>query len=577
MATFFVFLMPLLFFITASYIFNKKKLDESHSTLLLVSFLEGVFAYLITILMAYEGFFHTFWLFALVFLSTLIVGIVLFYFQKSLDQDWDLQLETIKNTFALFFMTFVPFMVSLTIFRFHSLLLQIIFALLLTLLIFTVGWIIKGFINNAYQSLFHKISVAGASFYIGVWIVFGIFLLAWIFFNFPKATLSKPLNLSDNIGYLTFDGFDTTMENNLKHHTAFKLHSGNLPFSQHEFIDYITDDDYLYMLREDGQMYVVSLSSGRMLYNRRVIDQNLMLRPKSAEAFFKTDDQIYLLTYNGLHHITPTRHTSIDDTIVTANTELIKREEGYLLLHKNADLDYKLLDIEGHDVHAVASFDTLEDTHSLVVISNHIFIDDSTHYQLWDDPNIRFEIKPGVPSFIASQNTMLYVESRLDSSSLVRGTLYTALKDDGQTISKNVYHIFNRHGVVLDDHVYLIPEFDQPLGRVEALGDFIDFEGIHQHHQTERIWFLNQFDTSYVVTYRGEEQQLQYLQVDHKDDVAILSLNSLTSEDVALPLPFYSHFGLGIFVPMIAAMFIPITNYRKYITIIDFRSALKQK
>lgn len=577
MLLFFVFLSPFLFFLIATYLFNRNKLDESHSKIIVISCLEALFAYLLTLIIVYEGFFNAFWLFVLLFLFTLIVGIILFYQQQALDQDWDLQIETIKNTLTLYFMTFVPFMVALSIFRYYTLFMQLLFSLLLTIVIFIIGWLVKRIMASSYNRLFYKIANAQVMFYIGVWIVFGFFLLVWILFGFPKATLSKPLNLSDNIGYLTFDGFDSTMQNNVKPHTIFKLSTDNLPYSNDPFIDYITDDDYLYLLRSDGRMYIVSLSSGRVRYNRQIINQETILRPKSAEAFFKSDDNIYLLTALGLHHITPTSHTLIDDTILSGNTDLIKSKPDVLLLHKDEHLNYTLLKIENHSTEMVASFDTLDESLCLVVISNHIFIDDTSHYQLWDDATIRFEIKAGIPSYLASEQTMVYVDSQLDATSMVQGTLYTALDNDEQTTTKNLPHIFNRHSVVVGNMIYFIPEFDKDLGRVEAMDNLIEFAAIHRHHAAERLWFLNAFDDSYVVSYKQQDNRLLYLQIDHKDEQALLSLIALTNEDLALPLPFYSHYGLGIFVPIIIAMFIPISNYREHITILDFKSALKKK
>ncbi len=576
MLLFGIFLIPFLFFLIVSYAFNKSKLDTSRSELILLSLSEGLIAYLIAVLITYEGFFNVFWTYALVLLLMMVIAGLFLYYLKSMDKEWDLQIETIKNTLVLYFMTFVPFMVSLTIFRFQPLGLQIFYATLLSLLIFVLGWLIKEWIKDRYSLIFHKISNAQIFFYVGVWVVIGIFIAAWILLSFPKATLSKPLNLSDNIGYLIFDGFDTTMQNSIRSETIFKLNSDNLPVSHHDFVDYITDDEYLYLLRKDGKLYVISLNTGRVRYDRQITNEERSLNPKTAQVFFEVNGEIYLL-HDHLYEISPTRHNLIDDDISRNNTQLIYKEDGLRLLHNEADNIYTLLSIDNNSLTTETQIDHLAEDESLTIISNHIFITDGVHYTLLNDDSVRFDVERGIPHYFADDNKMLYVESSYDPLSMIRGTQYKVMDIDEDSLIKDSFRQFNRHGLLIDEDLYLVPELSRPLGRVEVANADLTFKGIHQHHETERIWFLNTFNKSYVVTYRIDHDKVNYLQVDQREGASVLSLNTLEVKDLTMPLPFYSHYGLGIFVPIIIAILTPISNYRKYITVIDFKSVTERK
>ena len=571
-----VFVVPLVFFVFVSYFFNRNKLDEPLSSMLVISFFEGLFAYLLTLIIAFEGFFNSFiWLIVLL-LSFLLCGLVVFHLHKSLDQHWDLQVETIKNSMTVYFMTIAPFMVGLAIFRFFPVGRQLIFATLFTAGIFLLSSLVKAFITPLYQSLFEKLSRESIKVYIGLWMLALLLVFSWIFISVPYDTLSRPINLSDNTGYLNIGGFDSTMQNSLYSNEEIQVSLSELPYSEYEMVDYIHDGDYLYLIREDGRLFVIDTDHGIIRYNTVLTNQSVSDKFKKGETFFTAEDSVYALLEDGIYRVS----TSSSETVESGSFEdatLLNTPEGWRILKEESGGTYLLLSVEDGIPETQRTFDDLSSDQSLIVISGDIFINDGSYYEKMDDPSMRFETRQGIPSFFADNDTMLFVETGYTPEASVYGSRYLTLDADGNEKIVSFNRRFNRHGLFSGGTLYLLPETNEPLGRIEAMKEPIDFEGIHRHYESKRFWSPDGFKDSYIVAYKDEGNQLKYLQIDHKDDEALLTLTSVENKDLAMPLPFYSHYGLGIFFPIFLAMFLPISNYREHITIIDFKSIINRK
>ncbi|MDT8336888.1 MAG: hypothetical protein RQ856_03560, partial [Candidatus Izemoplasmatales bacterium] len=93
---------------------------------------------------------------------------------------------------------------------------------------------------------------------------------------------------------------------------------------------------------------------------------------------------------------------------------------------------------------------------------------------------------------------------------------------------------------------------------------------------TDKFIKGNDYDYNYVSTYKEIDNNITFMQLEIKEDETLLKLYNLFEEDVDIPLPFYTHYGIFIMIFILIGIFVPVTDDIKYVTYINFSSVNKK-
>jgi len=566
---------PLIILLISSYFFNKKKLDESTPYILMVSTFEGVISYFIAYLIFFEGFFTRFYQYLFMFLLIFIISYIFFLIEKDLDNDMDLQIETIKNNLILFFITIAPLYLFLTIFRFQPLNLQIIYSVLATSGITLIYIIFREPFNKLTESIYMYFAEATANIFLVLWAVVVLLILTIVLIDVPINTLRQKWNLSDNVPYLMFDGFPTTLDNDFKQTKDFQIEIPNE--LNNSLIDYYVDGDYLYLYDESHSFYTIDINDQSILHTMNVQmgieDSSPINFDQITNLFFTDDDQLYILSATGLYHISPSNYELVSP-INARNATLFVHNNKTYILQSNGLGTYEILKLENDElvVHEEINLDDYTDATRMSVISETLFlVTEETYIDYYND-DYSFEYINSSPIY-DRRNHILYSTSY---DVIENTTLYYQSTSPSDSKQFELLRKTNTYGIAVNGNIYYVEHPEESFGRVEIMNDQFAFQGIINHRSNTKFWITKQYQESQIINYLEIDGQLTYLQMERNSNYTLLTLNIIEEHETGIPATFYSYYGLFNFIPIFIFLFIPMSNYRLEITFIGFDQILKK-
>ena len=565
-------LLPLLVFIFTSYLFNKTKLEKEKSFIWMISLFEAFISYLIVYLIFFTNFLTGIFPFFLLILLLIGVSYSLFLIEKDLDKDLDLQIETIKNNLILYVLTFAPFYLLLTIFRFQGPFLQTLYSLLIVLvLVFSyfllrrkVDQFLQAIQTNLFDTTERTIAFVGGSI---------LFLILFAFlFNLPIEGIKQDLNLLDNRPYLSTDRLPIDLENNFKRDTLFEMTFEN-EFEE-ELLDFYYYEGTLY-LYTNNTLYSINPSSGEIIYSESGFLRDYSVDPfQKQDLFFTQEDQLYFLNNNMVYQLSENTYDLMDVSMVEESQ--VFRHNGQIhLLHKIDENNYDIRVLSGDSFSYLESVDltSIEEGYTLDIIGDTLFYKNDQVYEAYFDAEKVFTRIGEQPAYDAL-NEIMY-STTFDEVSV--STIYYQTK--GEFLIEEYERNFEQNtlGFAHQGLIYYYAALDEEAEHLDIMNKDLTFQAIHSIFEYKPFWIGNAYNTTRIVDFQTSEEGISYLQVDKNEKELLLSYHTLVQAKTGLDLPFYAHYGLWVLIPTILGYLIPISNYRKSISIIGFDETIKKK
>lgn len=198
------------------YRFNIQKRKYTKELAIKVTIIESITVFVILYFTSLSGLVSSLYLSIAIFITTLFF-LILTYFKQNTEEesDADLRIESMKNTVIKFNITVLPFLISMTIFRFQAFYIQIPLSVLVAFIVhFSSTYLQKGW-GKIYFKLSLKIDLSGSRGFKLVWAAVVLFFAGTFFFNFPTNNVERFINLENSKKvYTFFDGYDVFMDNN---------------------------------------------------------------------------------------------------------------------------------------------------------------------------------------------------------------------------------------------------------------------------------------------------------------------------------------------------------------------------
>ncbi len=572
-------LLPLLLFFASSYYFNCKKMNTWRINILKTSILEAIFSYSIAYLLFFEGFISMFLWLILIFLLTIICFIIFFKERNYIKNFW-LLTETTKNNLVLFTLTILPIYVFLTIFRFQELYLQVILAILITAAIFCLSVLSKKISSPIFENIVIYIDETHALKYVYLWILIFVIVFSNFFIDLPINKVKENLNLSNNVSYLNFDGYPTNINNNFDAKKIIQIDSQYNIDS--EVTDYYYDQTHLYLYTKKGDLIVYDISKEEVIYDVNLGDSGNsddygLYNSEITNMFTFYDDHLILLSKNGTYLVTPRNAKNISYMTSYDSGKFYQNSELYYL-YKRGLKEFEIYKFNDGKLALTERIDlTTTEYDNLLIISQNYFHEENNQYVLHEKPSISFKKELGFPVYDENRKIMYYIQTIEHTAS--RSTTYLKINADGETSKIRLAKKHNPKAIIIDDYIYFTKdnlEEDRNIGRVEIMNSNFEFDAIYNHLKLQPFWYKYQFNKSYIANYNEKGNLLEFLQVDQSNKRIVFTMQQLQDKEVELKLPFYTHYGIGIFIPIIIAFFIPITNYRKGNTFVDYEKVSNQ-
>lgn len=259
---YFILLIPLPLLIIIAFYLNRKKLYKRSGNFYLVTFLEGLGSYLVIVALLLEGFIVN----PVLKVVILLVGLFLIaYSMNNINEnnpEWELQLETMKNSIVIFSSTVLLFFITLTIFRFQAFYLQVLFSLLIVVIFNIISIYLKRWVEKTWDKLSYNLSmfVSFTSWYLYAAIVL-IFMLI-IVFNFPRVAVNQSLNLGNSNAYFGVIDGSTDLVNRYESEllidldVEMRMDNGAYINRKDEYVFiFIRDELLVYDLKKDELTY----------------------------------------------------------------------------------------------------------------------------------------------------------------------------------------------------------------------------------------------------------------------------------------------------------------------------------
>ena len=405
-------------------------------------------------------------------------------------------------------------------------------------------------------------------------IVIAIVGFFFFVFRLPLDNLKDNLNLLDHTPYLKLEGFPTDIQNDFRNEVVLEIDT-DVNF-RNIIIDYYYDDEYLYVY-DKLSITVFDINQKTLVNIIDLPNYNLTLDTSFFEGiltnFFVYDDELFLLGAQGFYSVTTSEVIRIDDLNYFISKKFIYNDELYLyrILSEDNYMIYKYVD--GNLELDIPLNNSLSGTYETAVISDNLFYVENDKYVLYEDNSISFDIYDGTALFNKDELEMYYVKSVPDLSF----TRYVEVKSDGSINDYTINRAHNSDMTLANGYLFLTEFNDIDDTMIEIINPDFEIYAIKNLPKKTSFYIQNDYFKQYLANFHSSENDLEYLRVDKNRDHTILSLNLIYNDDVAINLPIYTHFGLGYLIIIVITIFIPITNYRKYITTIGFEEMTRSK
>lgn len=566
-------LVPLILFIISSYYFNNYKMNETTSYINKISLLEAFLSYLIVVVLFLQGFISVFLLLLIVFVLIAAISLIIISIDGEYGTSDILELETIKNNLVLFGKTILPFYVFLTVFRYLPPYFQIPLAIAISVTIFCLSKKVYSLLLPVYKKIGLHFSMLGPKEYFFLWSSVILILISTLTFDFPKNVVGEYLNLSNNVSYLSVDGFPTTIANNYHQKEILQIDSTELIDSK--ITDYYYDDTHLYIYTDQNRLVSYNLSTKEIVFNEVIEDGTVLDGGLYGERLHNTfiyyDGYLILLGNKETFLVTPDSATNISNISSYNSMSYYLDNELYIINRFTASV-FNIYKFDDGVLSLTESIDANTAGYdNILVISETLFIDINNNYYLYDDLSISFSEEPGTPIYDISKQILYF------STSNYYNTEHHKVYFDDETETISLQREHNYIGLIIDEKIYLTADIESKKNRVEIINDDFEIVAIYNHQELEPFWFQNFFTNSYIGNYQENNETLEFIQIDENYRQTMITIYQLEEKDVYINLPLYTHYGIGIFISLTIIFLTPISHHQGTFTVIGFEEMSKKK
>ncbi len=190
-------------FLALSLYFNIKRLDKELGFKIVISLLEALTTYLIVASIFFYEFIGVLWIYIIHVVMIMPGAIAVAYFAREINENWDWVLENIKNNVLIFLKFLLPFYVFMTVFQNQSIVIQLIYSIALTLVIFVLAYWIRKKVGDKVSFFILNVKNSTNAL-LAVWISVGLVCAYLLFFFHPQGAVAVALNLADHHSYWIF-------------------------------------------------------------------------------------------------------------------------------------------------------------------------------------------------------------------------------------------------------------------------------------------------------------------------------------------------------------------------------------
>lgn len=575
-------ILPFLLFLVTSYVLNIRKISDGKFYIILLSLLEAVLSYIVVAMFFLQGYLPRFLYWFIAFFS-LLVGSLLFFFTHKEDSDqWDLQLETIKNNILIFLKTLLPFYFFLIILRFWNPVLQIITALVLTILTIVIASCLRALFSESVKQFFRKLGMSSILKTLWLWVIVVIVVGINFFVQVPSDSIKSFFNLNDSVAYLTYDEMPIDLQNNYKQDTIQSLTLENNLEGQIIDFYYLEDTIYLYTIR--NEILIIDATTSEILFEYKsegslVLDNSYNYQYDDYYNYFvMIDNKLLLFDLYGIYEMNSSGITKLEDMSKFYSKHYLVNDELWLI-ERTSTTDYVLYQYQNEIFIQKETIDTaLVDYDYLDVISDELFqIDDNT-LKLNSDSSVTFPYRPDISTVYDSEYKTMYYAEFIDGTESVllyikSKTIYEKITSDG--VYSNI-EVEGQHSTKIT--AYNNQLFVTGFKTLEILGSDFEFKTIFNHVDIKTFLRNNSYSSIDYLQFKIlSNNNIEFIQVQKNDSSILVRIHSLEEMNNPLKLPFYTHYGSLTIIPILIACLFELTDYKKTINVISFENQVNRK
>ncbi|MBI9009996.1 MAG: hypothetical protein JEZ05_08185 [Tenericutes bacterium] len=579
---YFFLILPLLLFIVTSYMLNSRKLIDGKLYIVVLSLLEAILSFLIIVLFFIQGYLPGFLYWSMSFFALLVGSLIFFYGHRDDDDQWDLQLETIKNNILIFLKTLLPMYFFIIMFRFWNPFLQILTAIILTILLALIAKALREYFSLPVSKFFRNLGMSSIVNTLWIWVVF-VFIVAFNFvFQLPNESIKSFFNLNDSVAYLSYDEMPTDLQNNYNQKTLFSIKLENE--LEGSIADYYYDDEFLYLYTTRSEFLVFNNDGSELIYSES-IDGSILFdstRRLSYEEYYDyfvyVDGHILLFDTYGIYQVNSTGLIKLLDISNFYSKHFLVNEALHLLV-RTSETDYEIYQYDNGTFESLETIDTTTKSYNeLVIISDYLFDFDEENYFLHSNNAIIFPYKINNTTVYDGDNSIMYYSQFIDTSVdvLTAGrteTVYTKITEFGEVFERAVK---GQHSV--DIVAYNNRLFVTGFKTMEVLAEDFEYDTIYNHVEIKSFLKANKYKS---ITYTQfnviDESTIEFLQEQRNSDKILIQINRLVEEANPLQLPFYTHYGFLTIVPILIGCIFELTDFRTTTHVISYQNQINKK
>jgi len=553
---------------------NKKKRVEHQFRIVFVSLLEALITFIIVSGVFLERMFEKPIIISLFIVSIIILIALLTWHHKDIyenadiELDLDIQFETIKNNIILFLITIFPFYLFLTIFRFQSIWIQFGLSLFITMIIFGLHSLISESFISIFENVKTKFSISGPIKWVILFAIALFSILSILLFNLPDEQLGMHLNLSSQQNYLEYRGIPAVLESNQKLEQKETIEVIEESYFNHAY-DYQIIDNLIYLYSASNVLLVYDMISGEKVFTytfSNVEEEQIHALHAQSDAqnhFTVYGDTLLISTYDGVYEAVGITLNKISDANGPHHKFFRMNEQLYMI--EPGETDYSIY----HYDQELILYEILPNDANTgyLIISDMLFILENNMLKSYENPLIFFPYEEGKPIYNHELSLMLYVVQEYK-------TTYRLMNSSGIVGEYEIKKKIGDQGITYNNDFALVKLYVRGQYEMLFINDDFGISGLVNVPSIMTFWASNVTRNSYIINVKETIEGIELLQAGFGDGVNYYRRYVITEAPVAIILPFYSNFSVWAFLPILIALFIPLTNYRKSILVIDFQYAM---
>lgn len=555
-----IWIVPPLFMFGLAVWFNKQKIQHRQSSFWITSTLDALIAYSFTNLLLVRLVQNAVWIHILYFVLFVGFGLVRFWYSNVRSSDFDVEIETIKNIIIVFGTTFVPFLVLVYLLGEQTWYLRYGGAILGGALLFGLSLPIKHLIVKLVDKLHLQTQlISDLTLTIVLYVIGGVTLIGLVVFtltsmyNVPiyNITFDEPFLPDTLLETRTIDWDTATIidiDNTRSNRLALLIREANNTELLVTYLFPEGEDPYATVTEfPHNQASILTDYPRTKRFGTNYID------------FIIPSEGLYIFTNNdiGIAPGTEGLPVSFVEIDMCASCFLVDNLDGTYGVWNSV---FQIVDTIDGSLY----------TDTLRVIDQQLFLESPTTYTLFDDSTVRYIKTDGFPVFDSETQTMYTIDSSEEGIALV------TQQQNGGELEEHSFKVDPSHqfhplfGTYLYDPVKLfttthttrfgsglyIHSYQQADGPVFSIlaYDPDDYLAIPNLDNTRASIFLQSYNNSFLVV---SQSSISFtITIDEGISTTVIRLFAILA---------------GFFV------FIPITNYNKSTTTIDFDRAMNTK